>query len=251
MIRTGVIIQARIGSSRLPGKVMMPLSTMTVLAHVIERCRAIAGIDAVCCAIPDGLADNVVASEAWRAGAQVFRGAEADVLERYWRAAVWLRLDVVMRVTADCPLLDPMVCADVLALRQATDADYACNNQPPSWPHGLDCEAFTFAALDRVARHASRPWQREHVTPWLRADKATTRANLPMPGKAANHHHWALDTGRDLEFLREVTWRLPEGRAGWDHRAVLAVVAAEPALFAINAGQDRWEGRKCSIEAGS
>ena len=247
MTRTGVIIQARIGSSRLPGKVMMPLGSKTVLAHVIERCHAITGIDAVCCAIPDGLADNVVAAEAWRAGAQVFRGAEADVLERYWRAAVWLRLDVVLRVTADCPLLDPAVCADVLALRQATGADYACNNQPPSWPHGLDCEAFTFTALNRAARDAFRPWQREHVTPWLREDEATVRANLAMPGEPADHHRWTLDTAQDLEFLREVVWRLPDGRAGWDYRCVLGVVAAEPALFAINAGQDRWEGLKRSM----
>lgn len=251
MMRSGVIIQARIGSSRLPGKVMMSLGSKTVLAHVIERCQAIPGIDAVCCAIPDGLADNVVAAEAWRAGAKVFRGAEADVLERYWRAAAWLRLDVILRVTADCPMLDPAVCADVLALRQSANVDYACNNQPPSWPHGLDCEAFTFGALDRAARQARRPWQREHVTPWLRDDDTTTRANLPMQGAAADHHRWTLDTARDLEFLREVMWRLPEGRDGWDHRCVLDVVAAEPALFAINAGQDRLEGLKRSMEASS
>ena len=178
----------------------------------------------------------------------MFRGAEADVLERYWRAAVWLRLDVILRVTADCPLLDPAVCADVLALRQSAGADYACNNQPPSWPHGLDCEAFTFAALDRAARDASRPVAtRARDALAARRRQRSRGPTCRCRAQPADHHRWTLDTARDLEFLREVIWRLPEGRDGWDHRCVLDVVAAEPALFAINAGQDRWEGLKRSM----
>lgn len=165
MSRTGVIVQARIGSSRLPGKVLMRLGDRTVLAHVLERCLAICGIDVVCCAVPDGPADDRVAEEARRSGAEVFRGSETDVLDRYYRAAATFRLDVILRVTADCPLLDPGVCGDVLSLRSAAGADYVCNNLPPSWPHGLDCEAMTFAWLERAAHEASQPYEREHVTP--------------------------------------------------------------------------------------
>jgi spore coat polysaccharide biosynthesis protein SpsF len=248
MSRTGVIVQARIGSSRLPGKVLMRLGNKSVLAHVVERCRAISGIDVVCCAVPDGPPDDRVAEEARRSGAEVFRGSETDVLDRYYRAAAILRLDVILRVTADCPLLDPGVCGDVLSLRRAEGADYACNNLPPSWPHGLDCEAVTFGWLERAAREASQAYEREHVTPFIR-NPAAWRANLRMPGRGAEQHRWTLDNDRDLQFLRALVARMPAGRAAWSYAMPLAIVEADPLLPAINAGQDRWEGLKRSMGA--
>jgi spore coat polysaccharide biosynthesis protein SpsF len=247
MSRTGVIVQARIGSTRLPGKVLMRLGAKTVLAHVIERCRANSGIDVVCCAVPDGPGDDRVAEEARRSGAEVFRGSETDVLDRYYRAAATFRLDVVLRVTADCPLLDPGVCDDVLSLRSAAGADYACNNLPPSWPHGLDCEAVTFAWLERAAHEASHAYEREHVTPFVRNHPAARRANLPMPGAGGAQHRWTLDNDRDMKFLRALVARMPAGHAAWSYVVPLAIVEADPSLPAINAGQDRWEGLKRSL----
>ena len=119
MSKTAVIIQAHMGSTRLPGKVLMDLCGRTALSHVIERCRAIENADTVCCAVPESSENDVVAAEAERAGAVVFRGSESDVLERYYLAAKQLNADVVLRVTADCPLLDPAVSAAVLKLREA------------------------------------------------------------------------------------------------------------------------------------
>jgi spore coat polysaccharide biosynthesis protein SpsF (cytidylyltransferase family) len=249
MSRTGVIIQARIGSSRLPGKVLMRLGAKTVLTHVIERCRAISDIDVVCCAVPDGPADDRVAEKARRSGAEVFRGSETDVLDRYYRAAATFHLDVILRVTADCPLLDPGVCDDVLSLRSAAGADYACNNLPPSWPHGLDCEAVTFAWLERAAHEASHAYEREHVTPFVRNHPAARRANLSMPASGAAQHRWTLDNDRDLQFLRALGARMPAGRAAWSYAVPLAIVEADPSLPAINAGQGRWEGLKRSMGA--
>jgi spore coat polysaccharide biosynthesis protein SpsF (cytidylyltransferase family) len=249
MSRTGVIVQARIGSTRLPGKVLMRLGAKTVLAYVIERCRAISGIDVVCCAVPDGSGDDGVAEEARRSGAEVFR-SETDVLDRYYRAAATFRLDVVLRVTADCPLLDPGVCDDVLSLRSAAGADYACNNLPPSWPHGLDCEAVTFAWLERAAHEASHAYEREHVTPFVRNHPAARRANLPMPGVGGAQHRWTLDNDRDMRFLRALVARMPAaGHAAWSYVMPLAIVEADPSLPTINAGQDRWEGLKRSMGA--
>jgi spore coat polysaccharide biosynthesis protein SpsF len=249
MSRTGVIVQARIGSTRLPGKVLMRLGAKTVLAHVIERCRTISGIDVVCCAVPDGPGDDRVAEEARRSGAEVFRGSETDVLDRYYRAAATFRLDVILRVTADCPLLDPGVCDDVLSLRSAAGADYACNNLPPSWPHGLDCEAVTFAWLERAAHEASHAYEREHVTPFVRNHPAARRANLPMPGAGGAQHRWTLDNDRDMQFLRALVARMPAGHAAWSYVVPLAIVEADPSLPAINAGQDRWEGLRRSMGA--
>ncbi len=252
-MRTGVVIQARAGSSRLPGKVLLTLGDRSVLAHVLGRCRAIRGIDAVCCAVPEGAADDPVAEAAASLGACVVRGPEADVLERYRLAAVALDLDVVMRVTSDCPLIDPDVCAAVLSLRAAVGADYACNNAPPTWPHGLDCEVMTTRVLVRAARLAERAWQREHVTPWLRTHPGVERANLamsPAVGGAAVRQRWTLDTPQDLAFLRSLIERLPPGPAGWGWKVPFAIVNADPALFGINAGADRLEGlRKSMVEA--
>ena len=251
MTVTGIVVQARAGSSRLPGKVLMPLAGRTVLAHVIERCLATGGVDVVCCAVPAGDADDAVAREAARCGAMVFRGSEADVLDRYWRAARAFDMDVVMRVTADCPLIDPKVCAAVLRLRAEADADYACNNMPPSWPHGLDCEAITFAWLRRSAREATEPYEREHVTQYVRRHPEARKVNLPMPGGVAAEHRWTLDNERDFRFLETLCARLPAGRRAWNWAAPLAIVGADPALYAINAGQDRYEGLNRSMGPGA
>lgn len=233
---TGVIVQARIASTRLPGKVLMPLAGRSVLAWVLERCRAISGIDGVCCAVPEGVGDDDVAFEARRCGVPVYRGAQHDVLYRYYRAASTFGFDAVMRVTSDCPLIDPWLCGQVLGIFAQANVDYASNNLPPSWPHGLDCEALSFDWLARAVREAEAPEDREHVTPYVRRHPRARRRNLTRPGASAYHHRWTLDTRRDLWFLQEMAERLPDGPAGWDHRVPLAIVDAEPALAAINTG---------------
>lgn len=242
-----VIVQARMASTRLPGKVLLDAGGTTFLDRVLTRCRAVAGADAVCCAVPESPDSDPVAAEARRLGAEVFRGSETDVLDRYWQAARALKADVVMRVTSDCPLIDPDVCDQVLRLREHTNADYACNNMPPTWPHGLDCEALTFAWLDRSAREAKRPFEREHVTQYVRNHADSRKANLPCPMGNVAHHRWTLDTPADLAFFRALFPRLPAGRAAWDWRVPLAAVEADPALAALNAGQDRYEGLKKSL----
>jgi spore coat polysaccharide biosynthesis protein SpsF (cytidylyltransferase family) len=249
MSRTVVVVQARMGSTRLPGKVMMDLAGQSVLAHVLERCAAIPGVERVCCATVEGAEGDPVAAEAARRGAEVFRGSEQDVLDRYHGAAGELGSDIVMRVTSDCPLIDPAICGEVLALRARLDADYACNNMPPSWPHGLDCEAFTFAWLARAAKEARKPSEREHVSPFIRNHPDATKANLAGPGGAVLGHRWTLDTQADLDFLRALFERLPPGAASWDYRVPLDLVEQDPALAAINAGQDRDAGLKKSQAA--
>jgi len=247
MSRAIVIIQARLGSTRLPGKVLMDLAGQTVLRHVVERCAAIPGVDAVCCAVPDLARDEPVAAEAARCGALVSRGPELDVLARYAIAARESGATTVMRVTSDCPALDPGIAGEVLRLVTEGGADYACNNLPPSFPHGLDCEAFRAEWLWHAEREAVLPSEREHVTPYLRNHPALRRSMLTGPGHV--HHRWTLDTPDDLDFLRALFARLPAGPAGWDYRVPLAIVEAEPALAAINAGHDRDAGLKKSLLA--
>lgn len=231
---TAVIVQARMGSSRLPGKVMMPLAGKTVLAHVMERCRAVEGADIVCCATTEAAEDDVIVAEAARCGGAVFRGSESDVLDRYHRAAEMTGADVVMRVTSDCPLIDPDVCARVLRLRIDRGVTYAANNMPPSWPHGLDCEAFSAESLAQAARLARDPYEREHVTPWLRTHESISRTNLPGPGGDLAAQRWTLDYPEDMRFFEMLFEHLPATSPHPGMAEVLDVLDRHPELSKIN-----------------
>ena len=222
-----VIVQARMGSTRLPGKVLKKLAGETVLSHVLRRCKQIEGIDTVCCAVPNSANSDSVAEEAVRCGVVVFRGAEYDVLNRYYKAAQEIGADVIMRVTSDCPLIDPEICGEVLwALR---NADYACNNMPRRWPHGLDCEAFTIKALEFANRWARS--QREHVTPYLRTHPDVLRMNTLGPGARGR---WTLDYPEDLAFFKALFKKI-DREAGFDE--VWQVLQNHPEIAAINEGR--------------
>lgn len=236
-MRSGVVIQARKGSSRLPGKVLADVAGKPLLERVVLRCRRMGSIDLVCCAIPDTSSDDEVAAVACNAGATVYRGPESDVLERYYLAALHLQLDEIVRVTSDCPLIDPNICDAVVLLRRDAGADYACNNMPPSWPHGLDCEVFTMDALSEARNNASQSEDREHVTLWLRRSPDTIRMSLPGPGQEMARLRWTVDWPEDLEFCRKVYVGL--GRAA-DHAGmseVLALLSAHPEIATVNASR--------------
>lgn len=227
-----VIIQARTGSSRLPGKVMMDLCGSPVLHHVVKRAAAIPGIEAVCCAIPDQPQDDELARIAEAMGAQVVRGPEQDVLGRYLAAARALQAEAVIRITSDCPLLDPVVSGKVLAALDG--ADYASNLDPRSWPKGLDTEAFTREALERAARDATAPYDREHVTPYLRREPGFKRNNVALADLSAADWRWTLDYAEDLFFLRALLDRIEGPPTRADFTALAAVIKAHPELMRIN-----------------
>jgi spore coat polysaccharide biosynthesis protein SpsF len=232
--RTSCIVQARVGSTRLPGKVLELLGDAPVLEHVLRRCQAIAGVDDVVCATVEGSDGDAVAELAEDLDVAVYRGSERDVLARYHGAAHAVGAEIVLRVTSDCPLIDPEVCAAVLKLRAEAEADYAANNMPPTWPHGLDCEAFTIEALDEAAATATAPEDHEHVTPWIRRNRAFHRVNLAGPGGELTAQRWTLDYPEDLAFLRALYERLPRGCAGRSWRAAAEIVGREPELALIN-----------------
>jgi glutamate-1-semialdehyde 2,1-aminomutase/spore coat polysaccharide biosynthesis protein SpsF len=234
---TAVIVQARTGSTRLPGKVLMSLGRHTVLEEVLDRCRRIPGADVVVCAIPEAAVDDVLIAPAERAGAVVVRGSETDVLGRYAKAAAAVGASTVMRVTSDCPLIDPQVCAEVLRLREREGADYASNALPSTFPHGLDCEAFTAAALTEAASKATVPYDREHVTPWLIRASHLKRSNYPSGDPSLARLRWTLDFPEDLAFLRAVFAALPPGGSA-GMADVLAVIQRNPEIVEINAARN-------------
>jgi spore coat polysaccharide biosynthesis protein SpsF len=227
---TAAIVQARYASTRLPGKVLMELRGVAVLTHVLARCRAVDGVTDVVCATTSGQDTDGIADLARASGAVVFRGSEHDVLGRYLGAARFVEAETILRVTSDCPLIDPDLCAAVLALRATEGADYASNNMPPTWPYGLDCEAFTRAALERADAEARASDEREHVTPWLRRHPDLRRANLPAPRPGLSDHRWALDYPQDYAFFQALFDQLPEPPAMPDWAQVLEIVERNPEL---------------------
>lgn len=230
---TAAIIQARVGSTRLPGKVLLDLAGKPVLRHVLERCRVILGVAVMICAIPDEPASAPLAAIAERSGAIVFRGSERDVLGRYLGAARSVNADVILRVTSDCPLIDPDICADVLNLRTEAKADYACNNMPSTFPHGLDCEAFTIDALALAAKEAVELEDREHVTSWIRRNPGLHRANLSSNNPAFASYRWTLDYPEDMDFFRALAHKFDDIGAA-RMREIVDVLQRNPEISQVN-----------------
>ncbi len=241
------VIQARLSSTRLPGKVLLPLKGRPVLDWVATAAQAIPGIDKVVVATSTDPSDDSVAQWAKSFGVACHRGPLDDVLARFALAAAAENADIVMRLTADCPLLDPQVCGEVLALLKRTGSAYASNASPPSWPDGLDCEAFTRAALDAAAAEATRPADREHVTVFIRDRRHRfPQASLVCPLPGLHAERWTLDEEADLRFLEAVVAHVAERPSYLD---VLAVLDKHPELRAVNQQIGRNEGFAKSLRA--
>jgi spore coat polysaccharide biosynthesis protein SpsF len=158
------VIQARMGSSRLPGKVMLPLASEHVIIHDVSRVDAAQQVDETVVATSTKTQDDIVTRYASRGGASVFRGSESDVLGRMLGAAREADADIVVRVTGDCPLVAPEVIDAIVERLLETEADYVSSGLERTFPRGLGAEAFTFDSFETVGRKASKPYEREHVT---------------------------------------------------------------------------------------
>lgn len=248
-MRTVAIIQARMGSSRLPGKVLADLAGWPVISWVVRAARLVPGVDAVWIATSENAGDDAIADWSQQNGVECFRGSELDVLDRYACAARAAKADVVLRLTSDCPFFDPQVGGQVVALRHIANSDYAGNVDPPSWPDGLDCECVTAAALFEASKEAIRPSDREHVTPFIRNTRArfsTRTLHSSLPGLAKER--WTLDTPADYEFCNAVAGRLDPSRSPM-FLDVLAVLERYPEYRKINATLARDEGFSKSLAA--
>jgi glutamate-1-semialdehyde 2,1-aminomutase/spore coat polysaccharide biosynthesis protein SpsF len=248
-VKTVAIIQARMGSNRLPGKVLADLGGRPTLAWVVRAARAVPAVDEVWVATSTNAGDDPIAAWCEANQVPVYRGAEQDVLDRYARAIAASGAGVVVRVTADCPFFDPAVAGQAIRLRHVTAADYASNVDPQTWPDGLDCEVVTASALLAAAAEAKRPSDREHVTPFIRNNRARfTWETLiaPLPGLRAER--WTLDTPEDLQFLREVAKRIAPDHVP-SYLDILAIIDREPRLRAINRGEVRNAGYAAGVAA--
>jgi spore coat polysaccharide biosynthesis protein SpsF len=227
------IIQARMGSTRLPGKVMKDLGGDTVLARVVHRVRRAKLSGEVIIATTTNPADDLIVKECRRLSVSCFRGEETDVLDRYYRAADAAGAEAIVRITSDCPLIEPEITDDIIRAFLEQRPDYASNALQRTYPRGLDTEIMSFETLARAWREARRPYQRVHVTPYIyeNPDKFTILSKIGDIDYS--HHRWTLDTPDDLDFIRVVYQRMGNNdRFYW--RDALTLLEHEPALVELN-----------------
>ena len=221
------------GSTRLPGKVLADIEGMPMLARVVERVRRARTIDRIIVATTTESRDDELAQYAGTLSVDVTRGNEDDVLDRYYQAAHVYELDVVVRITSDCPLLDPGLLDQVVTLLFESHVDYAANTLRRTFPRGLDVEAVPFVTLERVWQEASSFHQRAHVFPYI-LDHPEQFSTAGITDAAdRSHMRWTVDTEEDLIFVREVYRTLGTDDFMWTD--VLKVLDARPELGQINA----------------
>jgi spore coat polysaccharide biosynthesis protein SpsF len=229
------IIQARIGSTRLPGKVLKDLAGEPVLTRCIHRVQCAKLLHGVVIATTDQEEDDAIVDFCSQHGWPCFRGSEEDVLDRYYHAAIAYQADVVVRITSDCPLIEPEIVDRVVEtfLECQPGLDYAANTlEPRTYPRGLDTEVIGFDALDRAWHEDRNPAWREHVTPYIYRNPE--RFSLYSVSSEVDYSslRWTVDTPEDLELVRRVYEQFDHDRFSW--REVLAVLVQNPGWLEIN-----------------
>ncbi len=232
------IVQARMGSTRLPGKVMADIGGEPMLSRVVERARGAQTLDALVVATTVDPSDDSVAALCESRGYPYFRGHATDVLDRYYQAARKWRARVIVRLTGDCPLIDPGVIDDTVRAFLEADPPYdlVANRlaEGRTFPIGLDTEVCSFEALEAAWREAKDPYEREHVLPFIYERRARFRVFLFRGPEDHGQLRWTVDTSEDLEVVRRVFAHF-DGRADFTWLDVLHLFEADPSLAAINA----------------
>lgn len=227
------IIQARMGSTRLPGKVLKDIGGKTMLALVVLRAQRAELLDKVVVATTVNPADEAVVTECGRLGVEVFRGEEEDVVDRYYRAAKAQHAKTVVRITSDCPLIDHGIVDKVIRAFQEEGTDYASNSLKRTYPRGLDAEVMTMAALEKAWKEAGKLYERVHVTPYIYLNPGLFKLLSVTCESDYSHYRWTVDTQEDLDFVQAVYARFVNNDS-FTWRDVLALLEKEPELAALN-----------------
>lgn len=235
MKNTIALIQARTGARRLPNKVLLKLKDKTVLEHVIARvqkARTVKEAVVVTTVQPEDLKIVELVSGQ---GVRVLCGSQNDVLDRYYQAARLLGAEHIVRITADCPLMDPVVIDQVVNCYFKNKADYCSNALTQTFPDGLDVEVFSFAALSKAWKNASLTSEREHVTPYIRNHKKMFKVFSLEHKDSLGSHRWTLDEPKDYEFLKKIFDGLYAQDPFFGMDDVLGFIDSNPKLKIINA----------------
>lgn len=236
-MKTVCIIQARMGSTRLPGKVLKEVCGKPLIAHTIARLKKAKGIDHIILATSTLPHDAPLLDAAKKEGVEGFAGSENDVLGRYYEAAKVHRPEVVIRCTGDCPMFDPEITGLVISTHFKNGTDYTSNTLTRSYPRGMDTEVFNYSVLERIAHEAKDDFSREHVTPYIyknpqffRVKQVVAPPELTDPGLRL-----CVDTPEDFELIRRIFEALYPKHPAFSLAEILELVRRHPELREINA----------------
>lgn len=239
-----LVVQARLGSSRLPGKILLRACGRTLLELMLERLARVRSPASIVVATTTDMADQPIVDLCHALGIAIFRGHPTDLLERHYMAGLVCSADAVSKIPSDCPLIDPAVADQVLARYQEGGCDYASNLHPASFPDGNDVEVMSMAALGIAWREADKPMEREHTTPfiWERPERFKLANVLWKAGAdglpardLSMSHRWTLDYPEDYRFIRRVYEELYPANPEFGLDDILDLLKARPDIAAINA----------------
>lgn len=232
------IIQARMGSTRLPGKVLMDLNGEPMLKMLLRRVALAEKVQKVVVATSSLNSDDKIAEFCAKEGVEVFRGSEDDVLSRYYECATKAGATVIVRLTGDCPLIDPGIIDRVVKLFEDTAVDYAANTVPPetrTFPSGSDVEVFTYSALARAHEEATDPGDREHVTfCFWKKRLSGIRTTQFRTAEDWSKYRLSVDYPEDLEVIRAVVTGLPSANPVPPLAEIIKFLEDRPDLYALN-----------------
>ena len=197
------IIQARMGSTRLPGKALKKVKDISLIEILFKRLEKSQLIDKAILATSINQENNILASVVEKLGVDVYRGSENDVLERYYKAAKKYKPDTIVRITGDCPIIDPILVDSVISLYNSSNVDYVSNIKPPTFPDGLDTEVFSYSALEKAHNEAHKPSDREHVTPYIRKKFLFKKKNLSND-ENLSLERWTVDEPEDFSVVQNI-----------------------------------------------
>jgi spore coat polysaccharide biosynthesis protein SpsF len=233
MSRTVAILQARMGSSRLPGKILRDLRGEPMMARVVSRARRAKTLDEVVIATTTLAGDDAVEKLAAQRGWPVYRGSPDDLTDRYYQAALKHGATTVVRITCDCPMIEPEVVDRTVSFFRQSGADYASNGLPPrTFPRGLDTEVFTFAALERAWREDKNPAWREHATPYIYRHPEVFKLAGLVNETDHSAMRWTVDTPEDMAFVTKIYEAFGDDRFTWTE--ALALLKKHPEWLEIN-----------------
>lgn len=242
------LIQARLGSSRLPAKTLMTIKGETLLGHLVGRIKASKYVSEIVIATTTKEIDDAIVRFATDWDIKYYRGSEDDVLDRFYQTALHYNIETVVRVTPDCPMLDPKIMDKVISHFLEGNYDYVSNVMPPTYPDGLDTEIFSFDTLKKGWNAAKLHSEREHVTAFIiKHPKLFRQFNVKKEGEDLSWMRWTVDTQRDFEFVSKIFEKLYIPRKIFYMDDIICLLKENSELLEINREIERNEGYRISL----
>jgi spore coat polysaccharide biosynthesis protein SpsF len=243
-----IIIQARMGSTRLPGKMLLEIDSKSIIAYVVDRVRQSSLINTVLLATGKDKSNDVLADWAGYVGIPCYRGSENDVLDRIYQAAKQVQADVVVRITGDCPLMDFEIIDAVVAEYHNGKYDYVSNVHPPTYPDGMDVEVFSFASLEKAWNEATLASEREHVTPYIWKNTDLFHIKNVASSEDLSQYRLTLDTQEDFILLQKIITYLNKKEEYCGLSCIVDTIKKHPEWMELNVAYDRNEGYEKSLK---